>query len=57
METFLLKLAIAVIPLATLILLIPVITSTHLWHSRKSLSWHRKRRSIQQALANGIMLR
>ncbi|GAB7025297.1 hypothetical protein [Geotalea toluenoxydans] len=58
METFIIKLAVAVLPL---IALIGTITITFTLHRRiiahRPLSYHRTRRSMQRALAVGTMLR
>jgi hypothetical protein len=56
METFILKLAVAVIPLILLITI--TVASRHFAPSaHQPLSWHRSRRQILCALATGIMLR
>ena len=57
MKTSITKLAIAVVPLLTLVssvIAIKLITSRHSHHS---LSYHRTRRSILRALASGVMMR
>ena len=58
MELLIFKLAVAVIPLITLI---SILTFTEVLRSRKlahrPLSYHRTRKSMQKALAAGIMLR
>ena len=57
MENFLLKLAVAVIPLVALVASVIVISSISTWHTHHPLAWHRRIRSIQRALASGVMLR
>lgn len=57
METFILKLAVAVIPLVALVASVTAITSLSKWYVHHPLAWHRRRRNIQRALAAGIMLR
>lgn len=58
MELLIFKLAIAIIPLITLI---GTLTFTEVLRSRKEarrpLSYHRARRSMQKSLAAGIVLR
>jgi hypothetical protein len=57
METFFLKLAVAIIPLILLILTITSIAKLSDWYAQQPLSWHRSRRHFLRALASGIMLR
>ena len=57
METFFLKLAVAVIPLAVLVASVTTISYLSSWYSHHSLAWHRRRRHILRALASGVMLR
>lgn len=57
METFILKLAVAVIPLVVLVASVTIISSMSSWYTRHPLVWHRTRRSILRALAVGVMLR
>jgi hypothetical protein len=57
METFILKLAVAVIPLVVLITSVTLCSCLSSWHSRHSQSTHRRRRSILRAIAAGVMLR
>lgn len=54
METFLLKLAVAVIPLVALVASVIIITGISSRYTRHPLAWHRKRRSILRALATGV---
>lgn len=56
METFILKLAVAVIPLVALVASVTAITSLSKWYVHHPLAWHRSWRNIQRALAAGIML-
>lgn len=56
METFLLKLAVAVIPLALLVASVTLIASVSQWYSRHPLSRHRRRRSIRRVVAGGVHL-
>lgn len=56
METFIIKLAVAVIPLAVLV--VSVTTLTLLTnHHHHPLSWHRTRRNVLRSLANGALQR
>lgn len=48
METFLLKLAVATIPLIMLVASVTLLSTLSVRHTRHPLSWHRKRRSIQR---------
>lgn len=57
METFILKLAVAVIPLILLVASVTVISTVSHWYTHRPLAWHRRRRHILRALAHGVMLR
>lgn len=57
METFLLKLAVAVIPLIALVASIITVSSISSWYAHHPLAWHRRRRTILRAVAAGVMLR
>lgn len=57
METFILKLAIAIIPLVVLVVSVTTISKLSMWYTHHPLSWHRKRHSIMRTLAAGVMLR
>jgi hypothetical protein len=57
MESFIFKLAVAVIPLVLLVASATTITYLSTWYAHRPLAWHRKRRNIQRALASGVMLR
>lgn len=57
METFILKLAVAVIPLVTLVASVVIISSISSWYTHQPLAWHRRRRTILRAVASGVMLR
>lgn len=57
METFILKLAIAVIPLVVLVASVTTISKLSMWYTHHPLSWHRKRHLIMRSLASGVMLR
>lgn len=57
MESFILKLAVAVIPLVILIASTLIISDLFSWNNHHPLSWHRKRRQTLRAMAAGIMLR
>lgn len=56
MESFLLKLAVAVLPLIFLIASIIIYTGLSSRHTRRSLSRHRNRRSIRRALTAGTVI-
>lgn len=57
METFFIKLAVAVIPLVALVASIVIISSISSWYAHHPLAWHRRRRAILRAVAAGVMLR
>ena len=57
MESFILKLAVAVIPLILLVTSVTAISTLSHPHSHRSLAWHRRRRHILRALAQGTALR
>lgn len=57
METFIIKLAVAVIPLILLVASVIAISSLHYWYTHHPLSWHRRRRHMLRALAHGVVLR
>jgi hypothetical protein len=57
METFILKLAVAVIPLILLITSVITISSISHWYVRHPLAWHRKRRHLLRTMAHGVLLR
>jgi hypothetical protein len=57
METFIIKLAVAVIPLVVLVASVIIISGFSMLYKPHPLSWHRKRHSIQRTLASGVMLR
>ena len=57
METFFLKLSVAVIPLVALVASVTIISDLSSWYTHHPLAWHRRRHSILRALASGVMLR
>jgi len=57
METFILKLAVAVIPLVLLVTSVLIISNLSSWHIRHPSAWRRMRRSILRTLAAGVELR
>jgi hypothetical protein len=57
METLILKLAVAVIPLVLLVTSVTAISTVSHWYTHRPLAWHRRRRHILRALASGVMLR
>ena len=57
METFIVKLAVAVLPLILLVASVTVISTVSHWYTHRPLAWHRRRRHILRALAHGVMLR
>jgi hypothetical protein len=57
METFLLKLAVAVVPLVALVASVVIIANISSWYAHRPLAWHRKNRAILRALAHGVMMR
>ena len=46
METFILKLAVAVIPLILLVTSVTLVSHLSFWYSHHPLAWHRRRRHI-----------
>ena len=57
METFLFKLAVAVIPLFLLVTSVTLISAVSSWYTHRPLAWHRKRRHVLRTLAYGALLR
>ncbi|MFH1027847.1 MAG: hypothetical protein V1791_07585 [Pseudomonadota bacterium] len=57
METFCLKLAVAVIPLILLVASVTFTSGISTYCAHHPLFWHRKRRHILRAMAAGVMLR
>lgn len=57
MEIFILKLAIAVIPLILLVASVSILSTLSHWYTHHPLTWHRQRRQILRALAQGALLR
>jgi hypothetical protein len=57
METFIIKLAVAVLPLFVLVASVVILSNVSLLHKHHPLSWHRRRHYTQRALAGGVMLR
>lgn len=57
METFFLKLAVAVIPLVALVASVVTISNISSWYAHHPLTWHRRNRTILRALAHGVMMR
>jgi hypothetical protein len=56
METFIIKLAVAVIPLVVLVASVTIITTLSINPAHHPLSWHRTRRNVLRSLAAGVML-
>ncbi|WP_168205859.1 hypothetical protein [Geobacter sp. FeAm09] len=57
METFIIKLALAAIPLVILVASVTTISSLSTRHTRHPLARHRTLHNILRALAGGVMLR
>lgn len=57
MESFIIKLAVATLPLFVLVVFITFIPDLSSWLSKHPLAWHRKRRTILRTLAGGVTLR
>jgi hypothetical protein len=57
METFILKLAVAVIPLVVLVASVTIFSTLSKKHVHHPLVWQRTRRNMMRALAAGVMLR
>jgi hypothetical protein len=57
METFILKLAVAVIPLVVLVASVTIFSTLSKKHANHPLTWQRTRRNMMRALAAGVMLR
>lgn len=56
METFLLKLSVAVIPLILLVASVNLVSAFSHWYSHRPL-WHRSRRHFLRSLAHASLLR
>jgi len=56
METFILKLAVAVIPLVVLVASVTIFSALSSWYTHHPLAWHRTCRSILRSMASGVML-
>lgn len=57
METFLLKLAVAVIPLILLIASVNIISIVSRWYAHRPLAWHRRRCRTLRTLVHSALLR
>ena len=57
METFIIKLAVAVIPLILLVASVITISSLVHWYTHHPLARHRRRRHMLRSLSHGVMLR
>lgn len=57
METFVIKLSVAVIPLVVLVASVVIHSKLSSWHIRRPLAWHRTRRHVLRAMASGVMIR
>jgi hypothetical protein len=57
METFVLKLAVATVPLIALVASVIMLSGISHWRVHHRFTWHRTRRTILKALAAGVMLR
>lgn len=57
METFIIKLTVAVIPLILLVASVIAISSLVQWYTHHPLAWHRRRRHMLRSLSHGVMLR
>jgi hypothetical protein len=57
METFILKLAVAITPLALLVASVTIISNLPSRHTHHPLAWHRRRSNILRTLAGGVTLR
>jgi hypothetical protein len=57
METFLLELAVAVIPLILLIASVNLISAASRRNTHRPLAKYRRRRNILRSLAHGVLLR
>jgi hypothetical protein len=57
METFFIKLIIAVIPLILVVASVIAVSSLSRWYAHHPIAWHRRRRHLFRALAHGTMLR
>jgi len=56
METFIIKLAVAVIPLLLLVAAVIIASNLSARHNHRPLAWQRTRRSILRTLAAGAKL-
>lgn len=57
METFIVKIAVAVIPLVILVASVAILSKLSAWYAHHPLSWHRTRRQVLHALASGVLFR
>jgi len=57
MESFIFKLAVAVIPLILLVTSVVTISSVSHWYAHHPLAWHRKRRHMLRTLTHCALLR
>lgn len=57
MEIFILKLAVAVIPLVFLVVSVNISTSLSHWYVHNPLARHRRRRHLLRTQSHGLMLR
>lgn len=57
METFIIKLAVAVIPLVVLVSSVTICSAFSSWYAHRPLSWHRRRHHILRTLAGGVVMR
>ena len=57
MDIFIIKLAVAVIPLVVLVASVTIISSIPHWYTHHPLTWHRRRRHILSAYAAAVVLR
>lgn len=57
MEVFILKLAVAIIPLIVLVASVTIASKFSFRSTHHSLAWRRTRRNVLRSLAAGVMLR
>lgn len=55
METFILKLAVATVPLIVLVASVNALYACSRWHAHHKFTWHRTRRTVLKVMVAGVM--
>jgi len=56
METFILKLVVAIIPLVVLVASVTTISKLSMWYTHQPLTWHRNREVVMKSIANKLIV-